>query len=219
MGYSAPSMSKFTTQQLKAVSLVTLTFQTAAFVLMARRSRIPDKHGHLYRTSTAVFLMEFTKLVTSASVVAVRAYKGTRQSKMSYSAHLSGRNVVSGYQKDEKASSQESLSDVGYEELSGIHRAWKETKETIFDSSGLKLFYPASAYAMQNVLQLTAATYLREFVNYSFEFFFVLICFIMTQNRPSFKFSIKRNWSRQQFLRTSFSRKSLARFSGFLLSC
>ncbi|EKD14813.1 nucleotide-sugar transporter [Drepanopeziza brunnea f. sp. 'multigermtubi' MB_m1] len=69
MAYDAPSKASFMGVPMKHVSLITLTVQNSALILIMHYSRImPSVGGHRYFTSTAVFLNEVIKLAVSLTI-------------------------------------------------------------------------------------------------------------------------------------------------------
>jgi hypothetical protein len=151
----------FSHQQLKYLSLVMLTVQTAAFVIMARRSRMPDEDGNLYRTSTAVFILELTKLILSASVLSLKALYNARH--CSTSSQYQSLNTQEDVEERSGDRTELNADQILPEESSLAYRATREVGKVLFNETGLKLLYPATAFAIQNVLQLRAATYLRKY--------------------------------------------------------
>ncbi|KAI9052220.1 hypothetical protein LZ554_003578 [Drepanopeziza brunnea f. sp. 'monogermtubi'] len=69
MAHDAPSKATFMGVPMKHVSLITLTVQNSALILIMHYSRImPSVGGHRYFTSTAVFLNEVIKLAVSLTI-------------------------------------------------------------------------------------------------------------------------------------------------------
>ncbi|PBP27948.1 hypothetical protein BUE80_DR001202 [Diplocarpon rosae] len=67
--HDAPGEASFLGVPMKHVSLITLTFQNSALILLMHYSRImPSIGGHRYFTSTAVFLNEVIKLAVSLTI-------------------------------------------------------------------------------------------------------------------------------------------------------
>ncbi|CAL3969144.1 unnamed protein product [Diplocarpon coronariae] len=67
--HNAPEKASFMGVPMKHVSLITLTFQNSALILIMHYSRImPSTGGRQYFTSTAVFLNEVIKLAVSLTI-------------------------------------------------------------------------------------------------------------------------------------------------------
>lgn len=138
-------------RSLKLLSLVILSVQTSAFVLVARQSRKPDSQGHVYFAGTAVFLMELTKLLLSTLAITIRTAKEVlTQDKQQNESYQS---------LNQNEDAEIDIQEIGF--AIKFERFARSIKELIWTWDAVWLLIPAASYVAQNNLQLMAASYLE----------------------------------------------------------